>query len=62
MKALLLGSIGVLAETSDLQRQAYNEAFAAQGLDWRWNVATYCQNLTTPGGERRLCQLSVGLL
>jgi len=54
MKALLLGSIGVLAETSDLQRQAYNEAFAAQGLDWRWNVATYCQHLATPGGQRRL--------
>ena len=54
MKALLLGSIGVLAETSDLQRQAYNEAFAAQGLDWRWNVATYCQHLTTAGGQNRL--------
>lgn len=62
MKALLLGSIGVLAETSDLQRQAYNEAFAAQGLDWRWNVATYCQHLTTPGGQRRLRELSGGLL
>ena len=24
MKALLFGSIGVLAETSELQRQAYN--------------------------------------
>jgi HAD superfamily hydrolase (TIGR01509 family) len=54
MKVLLLGSIGVLAETSDLQRQAYNEAFAAQGLDWRWNIATYCHHLTTPGGQRRL--------
>ena len=54
MRALLLGSIGVLAETSDLQRQAYNEAFAAHGLDWRWNVATYCQHLATAGGQRRL--------
>ena len=34
MKALLLGSIGVLAETSELQRRAYNTAFVAHGVDW----------------------------
>ena len=28
MKVLLLGSIGVLAETSELQRQAYNKALS----------------------------------
>ena len=42
MKALLFGSIGVIAETSELQRQAYNMAFAEHGLDWYWNVANYC--------------------
>lgn len=62
MKALFLGSIGVLAETSELQRQAYNQAFAAQGLDWRWNIATYCQHLATAGGQRRLRELSGGQL
>jgi HAD superfamily hydrolase (TIGR01509 family) len=62
MKALLLGSIGVLAETSELQRQAYNDAFAAQGLDWRWNIATYCQHLTTAGGQRRLREWAGGHL
>ena len=62
MRALFLGSIGVLAETSELQRQAYNEAFAAQGLDWRWNIATYCQHLATAGGQRRLRELSGGQL
>ena len=58
MKALLLGSIGVLAETSELQRQAYNTAFVAHGIDWHWNIATYCQHLATPGGQNRLRQLS----
>jgi len=62
MRALLFGSIGVLVETSELQRQAYNRAFAEQGLDWHWNIATYCQLLATPGGQRRLTSLSEGRL
>ena len=62
MRALIFGSIGVLVETSELQRQAYNAAFAAHGLDWHWNVATYCQLLTAPGGQRRLSHLSDGRL
>ena len=57
MKALLLGSIGVIAETSELQRQAYNAAFTAHGVDWHWNIATYCQHLATPGGQNRLRSL-----
>ena len=57
MKALLLGSIGVLAETSELQRRAYNTAFVAHGVDWHWNIATYCRHLATPGGQNRLRQL-----
>lgn len=54
MKVLLLGSIGVLAETSELQRQAYNNAFREHGLDWYWSVANYCDLLRSPGGKKRL--------
>ena len=54
MKVVLLGSIGVLAETSELQRQAYNKAFREHGLDWYWNVANYCDLLKSPGGKKRL--------
>ena len=54
MKVLLLGSIGVLAETSELQRQAYNKAFIENGLNWYWNVANYCSLLKSPGGKKRL--------
>ncbi len=54
MKVLLLGSIGVLAETSELQRQAYNKAFLEHGLDWYWSVANYCDLLKSPGGKKRL--------
>ena len=54
MKAILLGSIGVIAETSELQRQSYNEAFKYHGLDWYWSVANYCELLKKPGGLKRL--------
>ena len=54
MEAILLGSIGVITETSELQRQSYNEAFKHHGLDWYWNVANYCELLKKPGGVKRL--------
>lgn len=33
MPAILLRSISTLADTSELQRQAFNQAFAQHGLD-----------------------------
>ena len=57
---LLLGSIGVLAETSELQRRAYNQAFADHDLGWYWNVANYCEILKMPGGKKRLTDYANG--
>ena len=37
MSAILFGSISTLADTSELQRRAFNEAFEAHGLDWNWS-------------------------
>lgn len=54
MQALLLGSIGTLADTSELQRQAFNEAFAAHGLDWNWSQDAYRHMLREAGGARRI--------
>lgn len=54
MKACLLGSTGVVTETSRLQRLAYNAAFEELGIDLYWNVATYCSLLQMPGELRRL--------
>ena len=34
MATILFGSISTLADTSELQRQAFNDAFKAYGLDW----------------------------
>ena len=58
MRALLIGSIGVVTETSDHQRQAYNEALATEGLDWHWDENTYRQLLSFSGGMARLEMLA----
>jgi beta-phosphoglucomutase-like phosphatase (HAD superfamily) len=47
LKAVIFGAIGTIAETSDLQRQAFNAAFKAAGLDWNWNAEVYRDLLTS---------------
>ena len=52
--ALFLGSIGVLAETSDLQRRAFNRAFAKHGVPIGWAPEAYARLLTKSGGLMRI--------
>ena len=52
--AIVLGSIGTLAETSELQRHAFDEAFQEAGLPWRWDAATYRTLLGRSGGRARI--------
>jgi HAD superfamily hydrolase (TIGR01509 family) len=54
MPAVLFGSIGTLADTSELQRAAFNEAFAEHGLDWEWSREEYRELLTSSGGRQRI--------
>ena len=54
MHTLFFGSIGTLAETSSLQLEAYNEAFAQSALDWRWSVCDYKRMLLSAGGYDRV--------
>src|SRR6202012_3947857 len=56
MSALLLGSISTVADTSERQRQAFNQAFAAHGLDWRWDQDDYRAMLSASGGQARLAE------
>ena len=55
---LLFGSIGVLVETSELQRQSFNRALSMNGVDWHWNIGTYCDLLKKSGGKKRLLEYS----
>ncbi|MEL7491974.1 MAG: HAD-IA family hydrolase [Pseudomonadota bacterium] len=54
VSTLFFGSIGVIAETSDIQRQAYNEAMEEARLPWRWDRETYAALLEMSGGKDRL--------
>ena len=58
MKSILFGSIGSVVESSEIQRQAFNEAFKEFGVDWYWNVANYIKMLQKPGGLNRLIEYS----
>ncbi|KNG93893.1 HAD family hydrolase [Pseudaestuariivita atlantica] len=56
--ALLVGSIGVLTECSDLQRRAFNIAFEEHGLDWSWSDDEYRSLLEVPGGSARIAHVA----
>ena len=55
LKALLWDVDGTLADTElEGHRRAFNQAFAAAGLSWRWDEATYRQLLAISGGRERI--------
>ena len=58
MKALLFGSIGVLADTSAMQLDAINRSFAVHDLDWVWSEAEYRLMLSQAGGQNRVRRYS----
>ena len=53
-KALLFGSIGTLIESSNIQRQSFNEAFKEAGLEWYWDEQDYKILLKKSGGTKRV--------
>ena len=54
MSAILFGSISTVADTSELQRQAFNKAFQEHGLDWQWDRDDYLAMLEGSGGANRI--------
>jgi HAD superfamily hydrolase (TIGR01509 family) len=55
LKALLWDVDGTLAETErDGHRVAFNRAFEAEGLPWRWDELPYGELLGITGGRERL--------
>ena len=56
-KALFFGSIGTLIESSNIQRNSFNEAFKEAGLEWYWDEQDYktevhgCQKAGTDRGS-----------
>lgn len=56
MSAILFGSISTVADTSELQREAFNRAFETHGLDWRWDREDYRAKLSSNGGRDRIAE------
>jgi HAD superfamily hydrolase (TIGR01509 family) len=54
LSALIFDVDGTLAETEELHREAFNEAFVAAGLDWHWDKALYGELLEVSGGKERI--------
>lgn len=53
-QALIFDVDGTLADTEDTHRRAFNEAFAANELDWNWSVEAYRDLLRVAGGKERM--------
>ncbi len=49
MPAVLFGSISTIVDTSELQREAFNQAFKAHGRKWTWKRDTYQAMLDSSG-------------
>jgi HAD superfamily hydrolase (TIGR01509 family) len=52
--ALIFDVDGTLAETEELHREAFNRAFAGEGLPYRWDQELYRSLLLVTGGQRRI--------
>lgn len=54
LEALIFDVDGTLAETEEVHREAFNQAFAEAGLDWNWSQDRYRVLLKTTGGVERI--------
>lgn len=54
LEALIFDVDGTLADTESAHLAAFNQAFAAFGLDWRWDEALYTELLNISGGKERM--------
>ena len=55
IEALIFDVDGTLSDTErDGHRIAFNAAFAAAGLDWRWDTGLYGELLAVTGGKERI--------
>ena len=55
LRALIFDVDGTLAETErDGHRVAFNQAFAQEGISWRWSEGLYGKLLEVGGGRERI--------
>ena len=54
IEALIFDVDGTMAETEELHRRAFNDAFAHFSLGWYWDVDLYRRLLRVTGGKERI--------
>ena len=54
LRTLIFDVDGTLADTEEVHRCAFNEAFWQLGLDWNWTKIRYSHLLRITGGKERL--------
>ncbi len=54
LQAFIFDVDGTLADTEQAHREAFNHAFAQEGLDWHWDEALYTDLLNISGGKERM--------
>lgn len=54
LQALIFDVDGTLADTEMAHLSAFNQAFAAEGLEWHWDVPLYTRLLAITGGKERI--------
>ena len=54
LKAVIFDMDGTLADTEEIHRQAFNEAFAAFNIPCHWSAEEYKQLLCISGGKERI--------
>ena len=60
IRALLFDVDGTIADTEEAHRLAFNDAFGAEGLPYRWDAPTYLDLLKVTGGKERLASFFDG--
>ena len=56
MRAVIFGGIGTIANTSYLQRKAFNTAFEQLSIKWHWGAEEYRGLLIQAGGGARITE------
>ena len=54
LRAIVFGVDGVLAETQEARREAFNKVFVEAGLDWHWGRVLYAQLLKATDGKEMI--------
>ena len=54
LQAIIFDMDGTLADTEEIHRQAFNQAFTEFGYEWQWSRRDYIAELNISGGRERI--------